>query len=190
MSGSTTWQQWKVPVRLTSMIRAQDSALISVNGEKSNSPALVTRTVIAPSSLRTLANAFSTAGRSVTSAPNPMAVIPTARRSSATRCAASSLTSTTATLSPRRPNSWQVASPMPEAPPVTTATLLIDCAPLPLASWRSLVNHPHGAAGRQGLTGQHPAVVHFILLKRVVVDHPGAALRQAGHARSAGTDFA
>ena len=46
MSGIATWQQWKVPVRLTSMIRAQDSVLISVKGEKSNSPALVTRTVI------------------------------------------------------------------------------------------------------------------------------------------------
>ena len=58
------------------------------------------------------------------------------------------------------------------------------------SSWRSLVDHPHRAAGRQGLAGQHPAVVHLVVLECVVVDHPSAALRQTGHTRSAGTDFA
>src|ERR1700741_3254639 len=115
------------------MILAQDSAVISVNGECPNMPALVTRIETGPNSLRTLANACSTAARSVTSAPTPMAVTPAARRSSVTRCAACSLTSRTATRCPRRPSSWQVASPMPEAPPVTTETLFTRTPPVPCA---------------------------------------------------------
>src|SRR5258708_5232405 len=151
------------------MMRAQDSVVISAKAENPNSPALVTRTVVGPNSLRTLANACSTAGPSATSAPTARAAMPAARRSSVTRCAACSLRSRTATLNPRLPSSWQVASPMPEAPPVTTATLLIDCAPLRSASWRSLVDHLHRAAGRQGLTGHHPAVVDLSVLQRGAV---------------------
>ena len=43
MSGSATWQQWNVPVRLTSIIRAHDSGVISMNGAKPTKPALVTK---------------------------------------------------------------------------------------------------------------------------------------------------
>ena len=53
------------------MTRSQASTLRSTNGEKPNSPALVTRIVVGPNSERTLAKASSIAGRSVTSAADP-----------------------------------------------------------------------------------------------------------------------
>src|ERR1700743_3826132 len=172
------------------MIRDHDSMVISPKAEKPNRPALVTKTRVGPSSLRTLANALSTAGRSATSAPTPRALMPSARRSSLTRCAACSLTSRTATLCPRRPNSWQGASPTPEARQITTATLLTACAPSRLASGNSFVNYSHRAAGRQPLAGQHPAFVQLVIFERIVVEHPRTPLHQAGHTRPARADFA
>ena len=76
MSVTATWQQWKVPVRFTSMSRCQDCTLISVNGDQPTAPALVTRMCTGPSSVRTFANASSTAARSLTSAATPSAVTP------------------------------------------------------------------------------------------------------------------
>ena len=171
------------------MIRAQLSGLISVNGEKPKSPALVTRMRIGPSSLRTLAKASSTIGRSVTSAATPRAVTPSARRSSATRCAACSLRSSTATLWPRLPSSWHVASPMPEAPPVTTATRVIDS--LHSVGLCAFIRRPPAGCGwSAGLTGEDQAVVHLVVVECVVVEHPRATVGEPRHTRSAGTGFA
>ena len=54
MSGSTAWQQWNVPVRLTSRTRFHVSSVILRNGAKPSRPALLTRIVGAPSASRDL----------------------------------------------------------------------------------------------------------------------------------------
>src|SRR5258705_2673986 len=74
---------------------------------------------------------------------------------------------------------------MPDAPPVTTATRVIESAIE--SPFRFLfVDHVNCAAGRQGLAGQRPALCHLVVVERVVVVHPGAALDNSRHARSAG----
>ncbi len=80
------------------MIFDHDSGVIWSNGANPNMPAHVTSTNIASSALRALAKACSTPARSETSAPSAIAVVPAARRSSVTRWAACSLTSSTPTL--------------------------------------------------------------------------------------------
>ena len=68
MSGSATWQQWNVPVRFTSITRCHACGVSSSDGAQPTMPALVTRMCTGPSSVRTLANASSTAAWSLTSA--------------------------------------------------------------------------------------------------------------------------
>ena len=87
--GTTAWQQWNVPVRLTSRMRFHLSALIFRNGSKPSRPALLTRTVAAPRRARTSATAVSMAGRSVTSTVRPAAVPPAAAILAAASSAAS-----------------------------------------------------------------------------------------------------
>ena len=48
MSGTAAWRQWKVPVRLTAIMRSQASALISRKSTNPSMPALVTMISIAP----------------------------------------------------------------------------------------------------------------------------------------------
>src|SRR3954451_2327356 len=122
MSGIADWMQWNVPVRFTSIIRLHPSGVMSVNDSNRSNPALVTMISIGPSSARTFAMAASTAGRSLTSTAIPMAVAPVARNSLAALVAASASRSSSATLLPCAARRWAEASPMPDAPPVTTAT--------------------------------------------------------------------
>src|SRR5262245_55763953 len=122
MSGTAAWRQWKVPVRLTASRRSQLAGLISVKGSNESSPALVTMIPIGPSSARTFSSAASMAARSVTSTSAPIARAPPARSPSAAWRAASPFRSNRATRSPRPASCRPIASPIPDAPPVTTAT--------------------------------------------------------------------
>src|SRR5262249_45184287 len=160
--------------RLTSIIRAQVSGVIRSNGSMPNRPALVTKIPTGPSSLRARLNPSSTAARSVTSTVRPSAFPPPATTESHTCCAASLLTSITATEWPRRASSWQVAAPMPEPPPVTTATRDI-------ARGLLLVDDPDRPTGRKGLTGQYPTFSDLVFGQRLVVQHASTALEDAGH---------
>ena len=79
MSGTTAWQQWNVPVRLTSRIRFHFSAVIDRNGPKPVDAGVVDQDRsagrVAP---RTSATAASSPARSVTSTARPIAVPPSA----------------------------------------------------------------------------------------------------------------
>ena len=68
MSGSTAWQQWKTPLRLTLITRCQSSKEMSAKREKPSSPAAFTRIDTGPSCVRIVPSAASTCSRSVTSA--------------------------------------------------------------------------------------------------------------------------
>ena len=88
MSGTADCTQWKVPVRLTAMIRSHASTVRSVNFTKPSIPALVTRIPIGPNAPRERSIAASTAVRSLTSTATASARPPSASISFATRSAA------------------------------------------------------------------------------------------------------
>src|SRR5438270_2149246 len=121
MSGTTAWQQLKVPVRLTARIRFQSSRLIFRNGSKPWSPALFTRMVGLLRRLRTSATPVSIWARSVTSTVRPIAVPPDAAILAAASSAELPSLSKTATAAPSAARRSLTASPMPEPPPVTIA---------------------------------------------------------------------
>src|SRR5262245_18673274 len=125
MSGTTAWRQWNVPVRLTARTRPQRSGVMSRKDSNASTPALVTMISTRPSSARTFSSAPSTASRSVTSTCAPIVRAPVSRRLSAARSTASPWRSRRATRSPRAAKCRPIASPMPDAAPVTTATLPI-----------------------------------------------------------------
>ena len=132
MSGTAACTQVNVPVRLTAMIRSHVSAVMSSSGSNDSMPALVTRISTGPSSARTRANAASTEARSATSTSTAIdlaARVGRARRRRPRRRAPSR--SRTATWWPSATKLRATPSPMPEAPPVTTATRLTR--PLPSA---------------------------------------------------------
>src|SRR5262245_34512390 len=129
MSGTAACTQWKVPVRFTERTRSQLSCVMSAKDSNASSPALVTRISTGPSSARTLARASSTAARSATSTSAAITRAPVSSRLSAARRAASPRRSSSATRSPRAARCRAMASPIPEAAPVTTATLPIAPPP-------------------------------------------------------------
>ena len=94
-------------------------------------------------------SAASTAARSLTSTGAATARPPSASTSLATCSVASPSMSSTATRWPCRARWWQMARPMPDPPPVTTATRL-TCGPL--ACRLPLAQPPIGAWARPGPT--------------------------------------
>ena len=137
MSGTAACRQWNVPVRLTARMRSQLSIVMSVKDSNASRPALVTMIPMGPSSARTLSRAASTAPRSVTSASardragsrsragprRPAARLRPAGRAGRPR-------------SPRAARCRAIASPIPDAAPVTTATrpIVAGCLQLPCAA--------------------------------------------------------
>ena len=83
MSGTTAWQQSKVPVRLTARMRFHFSAVILRKGSNPSRPALLTRMVGRPRRWRTAATPRSIWARSVTSTTTPTAVPPAASMAAA-----------------------------------------------------------------------------------------------------------
>ena len=127
MSGTAAWTHVKVPVRLTAMILSHFSAVISSRGSKDSTPALVTSMPIGPSSERTNAKAASTDSRSATSTSTLRTRAPPPRSSVAAASAPAPFRSMMATSWPSATNRRATPSPIPEAPPVTTATGLTRC---------------------------------------------------------------
>ena len=126
MSGSTAWQQWKVPVRLTANRRFHVSALMSRKGWKPSIPALLTRMVTGPNVSCTSDRPRSMSARSDTSTLKPLAVAPSALILLASTSAPSPFKSKIATFSPSCASRREIPRPIPEAPPVTIATFSID----------------------------------------------------------------
>ena len=76
MSGTAACRQWKVPVRLTAIMRSHASGVMSRNSVKPSIPALVTMISIGPRADRTSSRAVSMAARSLTSTTAAQAVPP------------------------------------------------------------------------------------------------------------------
>src|SRR5689334_4530405 len=123
MSGSTDWMQWNEPVRLTAMMRSHSAVSMSTKRVNASMPAELTSTSTGPSSARVRATAASIWARSDTSTAHPIARPPLAAMPAAARSAASPSRSRTDTCRPSRASRSLMASPMPDAPPVTIATV-------------------------------------------------------------------
>ena len=142
MSGIADWMQWNVPVRFTSIIRDHASGVMSVNDSNSSKPALVTMISIGPSSARTFAIAASTAGTIADVDRDPdRDRARLAAASAAALVAASPSRSNSATLLPAAARRCADANPMPDAPPVITATR--DAIELPFGPARPVEYGPY-----------------------------------------------
>src|SRR5215472_14733132 len=172
------------------MTRCHRCEVIRSKVSNATRPALVTRISVGPRVERISTKAASRAGRSVTSTTRPSAADPSACRSLATRCAPSPSRSSTATRWPRPARWWLVASPMPDAPPVTTATR--DCCALlgGIISCSSLVGDFDDRGRRHGLAREHPALGDLVGGERLVVPHHGVSPRDSRHAGGAGSRLA
>ncbi len=124
MSGRTAWQQWNAPVRLTPSTRSHSSGVTLRNRVKVDPvPALLTRMAGGPSSWRTSLHRRPHVLRApATSAATPMALPPSVPMTCAAAAAASPSTSRTATACPSLARRRLMASPIPDAAPVTIAT--------------------------------------------------------------------
>src|SRR5271165_422121 len=131
-------------------------------------PALVTAMWIGPSSLRAEAIASCTPDRSVTSTSYPRASNPSSCSAESCCLRMSPRRSRMATLSPRRAKRRLMAAPIPDAPPVTTATLLMDPA-LSLSSVVSVNRGEHQVQVAQPADDEGGVVVEAALTFRSMV---------------------
>src|SRR5918996_1579504 len=123
--GTNERMPWATPSRLTSTIQRQRSAGTVHASPPMPTPALLHSTCAVPNRSNVAAASASTADgsrTSVTTAATSSAPNWSARASVALSSAARS-TSATTTRIPSRAKRWASAKPMPDAPPVTTATL-------------------------------------------------------------------
>ena len=131
MSGTTAWRQWKVPVRLTAIIRSHAAASISRKPANPSMPALVTMIPIGPKAVADLVE------RGVDGGPVTDVDPGTARGAAlgpdllGHRVGRLAVDVEHGDGVPRRARCWQMARPMPEPPPVTTATRLTCDSRLP-----------------------------------------------------------
>jgi hypothetical protein len=128
------------PVRLTDRIRFQSASDVSSSGANTATPALLTNASSRPKRWLTLAIAAVTASASLTSQCSASVLSGLASAATAP-CSNSPSISSSATCQPSARNRFAVASPMPRAAPVTSATfcgagamalsvvLVIPCSP-------------------------------------------------------------
>ena len=106
-------------MRLMSSVRCQAARLMLSAGARSTMPAQLTRMSMPPISASTAATTASTLSASATLQAHAVA----AGRAAARALTASALRSRSASRAPFAANTSAIAAPMPEAAPVTTATL-------------------------------------------------------------------
>src|SRR5579885_818441 len=123
MSGTMARAHRNGPLRLTRIIRSHISSVRSKSGQKPLMPALLTRIVMGPSSLRVRTAAPATASANETSTVQAIATPPDCTMVPAVLVAPSPLRSHTATAAPSRASCMAIARPIPLPPPVTTAVL-------------------------------------------------------------------
>ena len=123
-------------MRLMPMILFHSSRPISRNGVLPPTPALLTRMSMPAERVEGDPTIAETEAGSATLTVTGMARPPCSPRAAAAASAPSRLMSAMATAAPSRTNALAIASPMPRAPPVITATLPSSRIAVP----------PHGAA--------------------------------------------
>src|SRR5215212_8593521 len=119
MTRPACWLIRKAPRRFTEMVRSHASRERFSAGARTTTPALLTKMSIDWNLDATALMAAATDSASVTS--HAMAAV--AFPSETARCAASSARSNITTVAPLLTYASVIAAPMPDAPPVTTATL-------------------------------------------------------------------
>src|SRR6516225_8783881 len=122
MAGMTALAARNVPLRLMPMTRFQASRSVSVAEPNDSTPAAVIRMSMPPNSATARAAIASTCTGSDTSTAIAAARPPAAEISPATAAAWPASMSATRTQAPSLANRIAAARPMPEPPPVTTAT--------------------------------------------------------------------
>ena len=122
IKGPNRWPSRNGAVRLTAMVRSQSAVLSSASGGRRLTPAQLTRMSGGPNAAAAASAARSTSGRSARSALTQPASPPAARSASAARPSLSASRATSTTLAPASASARAISSPIPELPPVTTAT--------------------------------------------------------------------
>src|SRR5215212_9680357 len=122
--GSAALVQRNALLSTMSKLRSQMSGSIVRRSLPSEAPALFTRMSTGANTLSARAKMWATPSGVATSASTAIAVPPASSIPLATDSARSPWRSATTTVAPSRAKSSAVARPMPEPPPVTTATLL------------------------------------------------------------------
>src|SRR5215207_6032831 len=119
MTRPACWLIRKTPRRFTEMVRSHASRARSSAGPRTTTPALLTKMSIDWNLDVTALMASATDSASVTSHAMAAAAFPC----ETARCAASSARSNITTVAPLLAYASAIAAPMPDAPPVKTATL-------------------------------------------------------------------
>ncbi|CAM5697174.1 hypothetical protein SVIOM74S_03300 [Streptomyces violarus] len=122
MPGPKRWPSRNGASRLTAIVRSQTSSVSSSIGGRTLIPALLTRMSGSPKASTARSAAVRTPSRVLRSALTQAARQPSAVSSSTVAISPASPRATTTTLAPARARARVMARPMPELPPVTTAT--------------------------------------------------------------------
>ena len=156
IAGIAARDMQNTPLTLTDIVRSQSASFVSTTllADGRSTPALFTQVCRPPkcsTAAATINSASATTSPSIALA-NPSAVT----ASAAVRSAASPSRSATSTAAPFRAKSSEIALPMPDPPPVTTATLPARAAPATPTeaayNERSFVNVPsRGSACERSL---------------------------------------
>src|ERR1700737_1727690 len=123
--GAAALEHRNGPVRFTAMIRLQSASLVSSTGANTATPALLTRASSRPNRSITAAIAAATAAASETSQVIASVLFGSFSAATALACSSPSMSSS-ATRHPSARKRLAVASPIPRAAPVTSATLAAE----------------------------------------------------------------
>jgi hypothetical protein len=122
MAGPNDWQARRVPVAFVSMMPFHSSSVVSSVGMRWMRPAQLIKMSTLPNSASTTSRSASTEARLVTSEVTLSERRPRARISAAVAETSASRREVGTTSAPAAAKPSERALPMPDAPPVTTAT--------------------------------------------------------------------
>src|SRR5664280_276235 len=127
MSGRNRCVVITTPFRFTSIMVCQSWSLMSRKSRTVEIPALFTKMSTDPMPRSITSAASLMESREVTSSATPVARKPSSRNCPARRCAAAPSRSPITTWAPSRAKTWATPAPIPDAPPVMSATLPTSC---------------------------------------------------------------
>src|SRR6516164_8931531 len=122
IAGPKRWPSRKGAVRLTAMSRSQSAAVSAASGGRTLRPAAFTTMSGSPNGPVAASAARSRPAGSARSALTQADWPPSARSHAAVSASAASPRASTTTCAPARPSAPAMARPIPELPPVTSAT--------------------------------------------------------------------
>ena len=139
MRGTKDWMPWTTPITLTPCTQRQSFTVVSHTvDDGAPTPALLHNRWHAPKRSKVASASPSTDAGSVTSVTTPT-TSPRSSSSAWSRSSADASTSAMTTFMPWPRNARASASPIPDAPPVTTATLPVSVSIAPPRCARCVV---------------------------------------------------